>query len=125
MPAALTDTDRERLVKLLCMLGSSFAGERDAAGLAATRFLRERKLDWGDVVVPNCTAPCNFSIEADADIETCIRALDRLTEWERRFVISLRGFRHLSPRQATIVRDIARKVRAAPCNFRASAKGAA
>jgi hypothetical protein len=79
---ALTHSDRERLIKLLGMLGSSFAGERDAAGLAAVRFLRERKLDWADVVLPNVSAPRAFCTEAEAEIETCIRALDRLTPWE-------------------------------------------
>jgi hypothetical protein len=112
-PAALTPADRERLVKLLGLLGSSFAGERDAAGLAATRFLRERGLEWADVVLPNLAAPRGFRTEVEAEIETCIRALDRLTQWERQFVVSLRGFRHLSPKQAETVRGIARKARAA------------
>ena len=108
----LESEDRERLVKLLGMLGSSFAGERDAAGLAAMRFLRERGLDWGDVILPHL-ATQRGSAQTDTAVETCIRALDRLTPWERKFVISLRGFRRLSPKQAAMVRDIARKVRVA------------
>jgi hypothetical protein len=45
MPA-LTRTDRERLAKLLGMLGSQHAGERDNAALAIERLRRELGLSW-------------------------------------------------------------------------------
>jgi hypothetical protein len=35
--SVLPDDDRERLVKLLGLLGSAYAGERDAAACAASR----------------------------------------------------------------------------------------
>ena len=42
--------EREKLAAILGMLGSEFPGERAAAGLAATRFLKDRKLQWQDVL---------------------------------------------------------------------------
>jgi hypothetical protein len=112
---AMTTLDaasRDKLVgclRLAARPGTS--GERDAAYAAALRILRARGLDWAGVIAP--ARDFSTEAEAEAEIETCIRALDHLTEWERRFVISLRGFRHLSPRQAAVVRDIAHKARAA------------
>jgi hypothetical protein len=47
---ALSNPDRERLAKLLGLLGSDHQGERDAAGLAAHRLVVERGLVWADVV---------------------------------------------------------------------------
>ena len=41
-PPTLTAAERTRLVRILGMLGSAFEGERKAAVLAATRFLKER-----------------------------------------------------------------------------------
>jgi hypothetical protein len=49
MPA-LTKTDRERLTKLLGMLGSEHAGERDNAARAIERLLREHGLSWDDLL---------------------------------------------------------------------------
>jgi hypothetical protein len=47
---ALTAADRDRLAAILGLLGSDHAGERDAAALAASRFLRSRGLTWPDVI---------------------------------------------------------------------------
>ena len=114
-PSVLMDSDRERLISCMRLFGRpGTSGERDAAYHAALRILQARGLDWADVIAPpNLQVPRRFSTEAEADIETCIRALDSLTQWERRFVISLRGFRHLSPKQAETLHGIARKARAA------------
>jgi len=96
---------------ILGRLESSFGGERDAAALAAVRFLRERKLRWGDVVLPNLGSA---RTEVDSsDLATCIRNLDQLTAWERQFVVSLRSFPRISAKQLAVLRDIARKARAA------------
>jgi hypothetical protein len=48
--AVLTNPDRERLAKLLGLLGSDHAGERDAAGLAADRLVRAAGLTWSSIV---------------------------------------------------------------------------
>ena len=49
--SALTGADRLRLCKLLGMLGSDHAGERDAAGLAAHQFIQKRGLTWKDALI--------------------------------------------------------------------------
>lgn len=48
--------ERERLALILGMLGSEHCGERDAAALAAVRFLRECRLSWSDVLSPAALA---------------------------------------------------------------------
>jgi hypothetical protein len=48
--AVLTNPDRERLAKLLGMLGSDHPGERDAAGLAAHRLVKASGLTWSSIV---------------------------------------------------------------------------
>jgi hypothetical protein len=47
---ALSRADRERLAKLLAMLGSDHAGERDNAALAIERMRRELGLSWDDLL---------------------------------------------------------------------------
>lgn len=42
--------DKERLLKLLGMLGSEHDGERAAAALKASQFLKKRNLSWSDVL---------------------------------------------------------------------------
>jgi hypothetical protein len=44
--SALPDASRAKLAKLLGLLGSAHAGERDAAGLAANRLISQAGLSW-------------------------------------------------------------------------------
>ena len=46
----LSVEDRARLIRILGMLGSAYPGERDAAALAASRFLANRGCAWEDVL---------------------------------------------------------------------------
>ena len=46
----MTDADRKRLAAILGMLGSSSAGERDAAALQAEAFRRKHGLTWKQLV---------------------------------------------------------------------------
>jgi hypothetical protein len=50
--AALSPAQREKLAKLLGMLGSNHSGERDAAGLAAHRLVFGAGMTWFDVLTP-------------------------------------------------------------------------
>ena len=109
----------ERLVKLLGMLASPHAGERAAAGLKATEFLRSLKLTWADVInpkpnqlaLPDTRKAPPSGIRADLSL---LRAnLDLLTDWERGFVFSLGRFRRLSPKQRAVVDKLILKVRRA------------
>lgn len=47
----LSSADRTKLAKLLGLLGSAHAGERDAAGLAAERLVRGAGLTWRQVLL--------------------------------------------------------------------------
>ena len=62
----LTEADLDRLVKLLGLLSSDQAGERATAGAMAWRFMRERKLTWGDVLRPRRLARLHFPPPAPA-----------------------------------------------------------
>jgi hypothetical protein len=109
---ALAAPDRERLMKLCGLFASSFAGERDAAVLAAMRFLRERNLTWHDVIAPENLPSASSEPSWRENVAQCIRAFDTLTEWEKNFIVSLRSFRRLSAKQIGVLRDIASKARA-------------
>ncbi len=52
----MTPPDLERFRKLLGMLGSDQAGERAAAALKATEWLKANGLSWSDVTVPGAGA---------------------------------------------------------------------
>jgi hypothetical protein len=57
-PRVLPDADRERLARLLGMLGSEFDGEVANAGRLADKLVRQHKLTWFDVVAaPALSAP--------------------------------------------------------------------
>jgi hypothetical protein len=51
VPDALTESDLSRLIKLCGRLGSEHEGERAAAALKVSEFLKSRALGWGDVLV--------------------------------------------------------------------------
>jgi hypothetical protein len=91
---------------------SNFPGERDAAISAANRLLRQYSLTWRDVLLRNFSPERSYEPNWCDDIAHCIRQLDKLTEWERQFIVSLRSFRRLSAKQTAVLRDIASKVRA-------------
>lgn len=57
----LTADDRTRLVKILGLLGSEHAGERDAAALRATELLTGRGLVWDDVLTAPMTGERLFA----------------------------------------------------------------
>jgi hypothetical protein len=108
--------DREKLVRVLGMLGSAHDGEIAAAGRAADRLIREAGLRWPDVIVPRLSGPTR-----ERDPETFGDALDyalqfaeHLSDWERSFLWSLRRQRSpISTKQAKILHQIIEKVRRA------------
>jgi hypothetical protein len=108
---ALPATDRQRLAKLLGLLGSDHSGERDAAGLAAQRLLRERGLTWGDVLTPQSVehkAPELGTWRATA--RQCLERSSSLRAWECGFLADLPKFRRLSTKQRYCLAEIARRV---------------
>ena len=118
---ALAAADCERLAKLLGLLGSDFAGERDNAARAVDRLVRARGLPWLDILnrpqiipAPECRrrpdnpAPANCG----RDLAACVRHLTALSERERVFIISLQRQRSriLSPKQVAWLASIAARV---------------
>jgi hypothetical protein len=107
--------DVTRLARVLGMLGSDHAGERDAAALMAEKIRRDAGVQWADLLVPKVVrveppAPADAAV----DLQTCMARLDLLTEWEIRFVSSIRlkPTSRLSPKQRDTLANIAAEVRA-------------
>jgi hypothetical protein len=97
-------------VKLLGLLGSHHAGERDAAGLAASRLLQRHRLTWADVLTP---ALVHRELPMCQWRQTCAKSIARrnaLPPWEQDFIAGLPKFRRLSIRQAHVLSDIARRI---------------
>ena len=119
---SLAPADRSKLARVLGMLGSPHAGERDAAALAADRLVRGRGLNWLDVLgqhVPppaaNDTAsPYGPGASHLGDLAACGRRPDLLTPWETAFVTGLAAQRNpASRKQRETLAGIAAKVRSA------------
>lgn len=111
---ALRPGELQKLSAILGRLGSDFAGERDAAALAASRFLRDRKLIWDQVLgaepVVTATDPGGTRYWKDTAEQVLARHSRALSEWELQFVQDvLRRGRAPSPRQEAKLRDIAAK----------------
>src|SRR3954451_5743753 len=96
--------NRERLVKLLGMLGSAHGGEIAAAGRAADRLRREAGMAWHKIIAPVLPPPCNDAIIDQIDFVLAFP--DAVNEWKRRFVLSL-ARRRLTPtdKQLAILRE--------------------
>jgi len=110
---AFSGAERERLAKLLGLLGSDHAGERDAAGLAANRMVRQRRITWDDVLGVSTRAPVASHPRSPGWREVVRRCHARkhaLRPWERDFISGLDRFPRLSPKQAGILRAIAARV---------------
>jgi len=106
--SALAPADRDRLSKLLGLLGSDFAGERDAAGLAAARLLRDRGITWAEAIGE--TYRRREVLGWRETVGGCLRQPGSLRRWERTFLGSLRDFPRLSPKQAHCLREIAERL---------------
>jgi hypothetical protein len=110
--SGLAQPDRAKLAKLLGLLGSDHAGERDAAALAAHRMVRARGLTWPEVIEPVTAAPPALpkpqtwqSIAAG-----CLERPDCLSTWESVFLAGLPRFSGLSLKQRSCLAKIADRV---------------
>ena len=108
---ALPVASRTRLAKLLGMLGSDHAGERDAAGLAAHRLVTMAGRTWSDVLNP--PAIDKKLPEFGTWRQTVAECLDQpgsLRKWEVGFLHDLPKFRRLSTKQRYVLKEIADRV---------------
>ena len=55
--SALAEVDRDRLARLLGLLGSDFDGEVANAGRLADKLVRSAGLTWPDVIAPALPPP--------------------------------------------------------------------
>ena len=108
---ALSVDDRRKLAKLLGMLGSAHAGERDAAALAAQRFVRDHGVTWHDVLRPT---PGERKLPElgtwRATVRACLERRGSLRPWEAGFLRDLPKFERLSVKQRYVLKEIADRV---------------
>src|SRR5438067_13319438 len=108
-----TPIDRDRLAKLLGLLGSHHDGEVIAAARAAHRLLVASGKTWRSVLIDARPLPAPVEFNPRADIDFCLRRRHRLTEWEENFVASVRERRApLSTRQRNVLNRIVDRLRA-------------
>jgi hypothetical protein len=120
--SALAASDRVHLAKLLGLLGSNHAGERDNAACAAHRFVQQHGITWFDVVTHPPSDPDNDTDPIGADwrrtaAAACSRYPHLLNRWEADFVSGLSRFPRLSSRQRSILLKIAVRLRACGCQL--------
>ena len=105
MPDLSPDT-RRKLSAILGMLGSSFAGERDAAAQLANRIVRGAGVQWDELIAvpapgsrrepPPPRPPPGWRERA----QRCAAYPAWLSAWERQFVAGLGGLEHKAGRYA-------------------------
>jgi hypothetical protein len=114
MSAAL---DRDRLARVLGMLGSGHDGEVLAAARQAERLRAEAGLTWFDIIARSATPAqqqlLGWSV-AEA-IDACIACPAALTAWDKKFLAGIARQRpdRLSEKQLAILGRLVRAVVAA------------
>ncbi|HTS09102.1 MAG TPA: hypothetical protein VMP68_26285 [Candidatus Eisenbacteria bacterium] len=130
--ANLPQTQRDKLIRILGMLGSDFDGERASAGVLASNLLKSLGLTWEDVIAKiaeenpkqeqarqqqyNSYDPYQYKTYDDyAHWRTKLWFLrdndDLLSDWETGFVESLNRRTRITPRQEEILDQIYSKIR--------------
>jgi hypothetical protein len=107
--------DRERLGKLLGMLGSEHDGEVVAAARAAEELRRRAKLTWPQILEPapqpGCLPAQGGPKAVDEALALACAWIGALTEWEAHFVRTLIKQRApASPKQREILNKICEKI---------------
>src|SRR5438874_13522160 len=114
---SVTGLDRERLAKLLGMMGSAHDGEVVAAARQAERLRAEAGLTWVDIVLPALPSPRpqrRGAMTLGQAIQFLLDHEDALTAWESDFARSIqRQTSPLSPQQCGILERLVEKVRRA------------
>ncbi len=112
-PFKLPPNELHRLVALCERLASDQLGERAAAALLATAFLKQRNLRWADVLHAEPAAVVVVQSNRgwrDAADDLMTQHNEALTDWEASFLASiLSRARTLSEKQAATLVKIADK----------------
>jgi hypothetical protein len=110
--AKLSDTDRERLIKFLGMLGASHGGEQSNAARMANRVVKDAGTTWREVLEPIViTKKVRPEVEVfwqePIGLAAIIKAIrihvPRLTDWEVKFLKDMDGRQTCSPKQHAIL----------------------
>jgi Protein of unknown function (DUF2786) len=101
----------DRLSKLLELTSSDYDGEALAAARAAHRFLRSLGLTWAELLgTPAAARPQPVRGPWRLTIEDCLARPGSLMPWQAKFLRSLREFPRISPKQRTVLDQIAERV---------------
>ena len=113
MPARadLAPADRAKLSAILGRLGSDHDGERAAAGLLASRFMRDHGLTWPDVLAaPAPTTPPPPATEWQRRAAWCEERAELLSLWEANFLASMgRRPRPPTDKQTAVIDRLVRR----------------
>jgi hypothetical protein len=122
--SALAEADRDKLARLLGMLGSDHLGEVANAGRLADKLVRSAGLTWPDIIAPALSPPDTNELDADpigADWRRTAAACSRypllLNKWEAEFIASLLRFPRLSAKQRECLMKIVVRLRACGCEL--------
>jgi hypothetical protein len=107
---SINAADRDRLAKLLGLLGSNHAGERDSAGLAAHRLVQQRGVTWRDVLSQPSAVQRLPAVTWRQVAARCLEHRHLLSNWERDFLGSLISRQQISIKQHLILNKIAKSV---------------
>jgi hypothetical protein len=107
--------DRERLAKLLGMLGSAHDGEVAAAGRAADTLVRRAGATWPEVLMAQLLEPADPDQDLDVAwaVAYCLSFSDRLNDWEIGFCRSLHSRTWTTTKQRAVLSNILNKLGAA------------
>lgn len=110
--------DRERLAKVLGLLGSRHDGEVVTAARHADTIVKRAGLTWHDVVLrPPLLTPRPDPVPFGdiGEITYCLRHQRWLNDWDRNFLTSVRRWHGpLTPKQRNTLARIVDKLRARP-----------
>lgn len=98
----MIEADRDKLIKVLRMFSSDHDGEVASAARHAHKLIKDRKLDWDDLIIPvhkstnhkngadNKARQHHFDEPEETDlIHRCSELSRCLTTWEREFIESI------------------------------------
>jgi hypothetical protein len=116
---ALLPSACEHLAKLLGLLGSDHAGERDNAGRAAHRLVQEHGLTWFDIVAPTPGEAAHgdgpIGVDWRRTAVACLRYPHLLNRLETDLLAGLPRFQRLSCKQRAALLKIVVRLRACGC----------
>jgi hypothetical protein len=108
---ALLVADRMRLTKLLGMLGSDHAGERDAAAMAAHRLVQQSGMTWRQILEPPAIEKKMPEMGTWRSTATaCLLKRSALRDVEISFFTALPGYSRISVKQRFWLNQIADRV---------------